>query len=200
MKRRLRPFARDTRGAALIEFAIVAPVMMVLLMGLSDLAYQIYAQSILNGALQKAGRDAAIQGGVLNTGTIDAKVQDMVKKIAANATFTVTRKNYDAFSVIKPEPFVDTPPPSPYADGILNNHECYTDINDNNKYDLDPGADGQGGANDVTLYTVAVTYPRLFPVAGLLGWPSTQTISATTLLKNQPYATQSVATPKQVCT
>jgi hypothetical protein len=35
-------------------------------------------------------------------------------------------------------------------------------------------------------------------VAGLLGWPSTQTISATTLLKNQPYATQTTNTDQQL--
>jgi Flp pilus assembly protein TadG len=178
-----------------VEFAIVAPVMMMLLMGLSDLAYQIYAQSILNGALQKAGRDATIQGAANNTAAIDTKVESMVQKIAANATFTVTRKNYDSFSVIKPEPFTDN-----NGNGIRNTGECYTDINGNSQWDADPGNAGQGGANDVTAYTMTVTYPRLFPVAGLFGWPSTQTISATTLLKNQPYASQTVVTPAQICT
>ena len=50
----------DCRGATIIEFAIVAPVMMFLLMGLGDLLYQLYLQSILDGALQKAGRDSTI--------------------------------------------------------------------------------------------------------------------------------------------
>jgi Flp pilus assembly protein TadG len=195
MMRRLRSLTRDTRGATIVEFAIVAPVMMMLLMGLCDLAYQIYAQSILSGAMQKAGRDAALQGGGTNAAALDKNVQDMVKMIAANATFTVTRVNYDSFSVIKPEPFTDS-----NGNGIRNAGECFTDVNDNGVWDSDPGLTGQGGANDVTLYTMTVTYPRLFPVAGLLGWSSTQTISASTLLKNQPYASQSVAAAKQVCT
>ncbi|WP_240047401.1 TadE/TadG family type IV pilus assembly protein [Sphingomonas panacisoli] len=195
MRRALRSLSRNSRGVTAIEFGIVAPVMMLLLMGLSDLAYQIYAQSILNGALQKAGRDATIQGAANNTTDIDNKVKTMVKKIAANATFVVTRKNYDSFSVIKPEPFIDN-----NSNGVRNPGECYTDINGNGQWDQDPGDDGQGGANDVTLYTMTVTYPRLFPVAGLFGWPSTQTISASTLLKNQPYASQTVVTPKQICT
>lgn len=195
MMRRIRSLTRDTRGATIVEFAIVAPVMMMLLMGLCDLAYQIYAQSILSGAMQKAGRDAALQGGGTNAAALDKNVQDMVKKIAANATFTVTRVNYDSFSVIKPEPFTDS-----NGNGVRNAGECFTDVNDNGVWDSDPGLTGQGGANDVTLYTMTVTYPRLFPVAGLLGWSSTQTISASTLLKNQPYASQSVAAAKQVCT
>lgn len=195
MIRRLRSLTRDTRGAAIVEFAIVAPVMMLVLMGLGDLSYQVYAQSILNGAIQKAARDSTIQGNANNTATIDDKVSTMVRKIAANATIAFTRKNYDSFSVIKPETFTDS-----NGNGVRNAGECFVDINGNGTWDADPGQTGQGGANDVTLYTATVSYPRLFPVAGLFGWPSTMTISATTLLKNQPYASQSVATPTTICT
>jgi Flp pilus assembly protein TadG len=195
MMRRLLPrLRRDKRAATIIEFAIVAPVMMLLLMGLCDLVYQVYAQSILNGAMQKAGRDSAIQGGADNVSTIDGKVTAIIKNIAANATVSFTRKNYDTFSVIKPEPFTDT-----NGNGVRDPGECFTDVNGNGTWDADPGVTGQGGANDVTVYTATVTYPHLFPV-GMFGWPSTQTITATTLLKNQPYATQTTTTATTVCT
>ncbi|MBS0477978.1 MAG: pilus assembly protein [Proteobacteria bacterium] len=193
--RRARCLWRDRRGATIVEFAIVSPVMILMMMGLGDLGYQVYAQSILNGAMQKAGRDSSIQGGANITATLDAKVAAMVKNIASNATIAFTRKNYDSFSVIKPEPFVDT-----NGNGVRNPGECYTDINGNNQWDADPGMNGQGGANDVTVYTATVTYPHLFPVASLFGWPSTQTITASTLLKNQPYASQTTVTPATVCT
>lgn len=195
IRRRLCSLTRDTRGAALVEFAIVAPVMILLLLGICDLAYQVYAQSILNGAVQKAGRDSTIQGAASNSATIDAKVSDAVKKVAANATFTFTRKNYDSFSLVKPEVFTDT-----NGNGVRDAKECFTDVNGNGTWDADPGLTGQGGANDVTVYTVSVSYPHLFPVTKLFGWSATQTITASTLLKNQPYASQSVVTPKQVCT
>ena len=190
-----RSLRRDKRGATIVEFAIVAPVMVLMMMGLGDLGYQVYAQAILNGAMQKAGRDSAIQGGDQITATLDGKVSAMVRNIAKNATITFTRKNYDSFSVIKPEPFVDT-----NGNGVRNAGECYTDINANNQWDADPGVNGQGGANDVTVYTATVTYPHIFPVVTLLGWPSTQTITASTLLKNQPYASQTTVTPATVCT
>ena len=192
---RLSALPRDTRGATLVEFAIVAPVMILLILGICDLAYQVYAQSILNGAMQKAGRDSTIQGAASSASAIDAKVSNMVKKVAANATFTFTRKNYDSFSLIKPEPFTDT-----NNNGVRNTGECFTDVNGNGTWDSDPGLAGQGGANDVTVYTVTVNYPHLFPVTKLFGWSAKQTITASTLLKNQPYASQSVVTPKQVCT
>lgn len=196
MRARLRPALRDDRrGAVLVEFAILTPVMLVMLMGLGDMLYQVYTQSILNGELQKAARDSGIEGGATNTATIDAKVQTMVKKIAPGATFTSTRKSYDTFSEVAPEPFTDS-----NGNGVRDPGECFTDENGNGTWDQDPGAAGQGGASAVTVYTMTATYPRLFPVAGLLGWPTTQTVSATTLLKNQPYATQTTTANVTVCT
>jgi len=196
MRARLIPALRDDRrGAVLVEFAILAPVMLIMLMGLGDMLYQVYTQSILNGELQKAARDSGIEGGSSGTATIDAKVQAMVKKIAPGATFTSTRKSYDTFSEVAPEPFTDS-----NGNGVRDPGECFTDENGNGTWDQDPGAAGQGGASAVTVYTMTATYPRLFPVAGILGWPTTQTVSATTLLKNQPYATQAVHANTTICT
>lgn len=197
-----RALARDRRGVTIIEFAIISPVMLLLIMGLGDILYQEYAQSILNGALQKAGRDSSIQGGGDNTGTIDTKVVSLVSTImktptqacpaTAAGSWCSVRKNYDTFTQVAPEPFTDSD-----GDGRCDHGEPFYDQNANGTWDADPGNAGQGGANDVTLYTMTITYPRLFPVAGMMGWASTQTIAASTLLKNQPYATQQLTTVVQ---
>ena len=192
---------RDRRGATIIEFAIIFPVMMMLIMGLGELLYQEYIQAVLNGAVQKAGRDSGIQGGADQAGTIDASVVNMVGTMmpaptqncsgqaSMAATWCSTRKNYDTFTEVAPEPFNDT-----NGDKRCDNGESYTDENANNQWDADPGATGQGGANDVTLYTMVLTYPRFFPVAGLLGFSNTATLTSSTLLKNQPYAAQTITT------
>lgn len=185
----------DTRGNTVIEFAIVAPVMLTLMMGLGDLLYQSYTQSILDGAIQKAGRDSAIQGGAQQTAVLDGKVIDMVKRIAKNATWTSKRETYASYSAMAPERFTDT-----NGNGVRNAGECFDDINGNGQWDANPSRSGQGGANDVTMYTVTVTYPRIFPVAGLLGFSPTNVITARTLLKNQPYASQTAQTTVSICT
>jgi len=191
----LRRLRRDRRGNAITEFGLLAPVMLALFMGLSDVLYQAYLQSVLNGAVQKAGRDSGIEGGADNTSTIDAKVQTSVRQLAKSATFSSSRKAYDSFTEVAPEPFTDT-----NGNGSRDPGECFTDQNANGTWDADPGTTGQGGANAVALYTMTVTYPRLFPIMGFFGVGSTQTISASTLLKNQPYSTQSTTTPATVCT
>lgn len=195
MRRLLRRLLGDERGATLVEFGFVVPLMVLVIMGLGEILYQEYAQSILTGALQKAGRDSTIQGAANSTSAIDAKVMAMVTTVLHNATGVSTRKSYNTFSQVAPEPFTDT-----NGNGLRDTGECYTDQNANGVWDADPGQAGQGGASDVTLYSMTVTYPRLFPMAGLLGWSSNGTLTATTLLKNQPYASQTVATPVTKCT
>ncbi len=195
---RLLAALRDRRGVTVVEFAIVTPVMLTLIMGIGDMLYQAYAQSLLNGSLQKAARDSGIQGGDTQSATIDGKVIGVLSSIIKNpvqscattptsATWCSTRESYDTFTEVAPEPFTDT-----NGNGVRDPGECYTDVNGNGTWDADPGLSGQGGAGSIALYKMRVTYPRLFPVFGLLGWSKVATISATTLLKNQPYATQSI--------
>jgi len=199
---------RDTRGTTILEFAIIAPVMCMMMMGLGDLTYQVYAREILSGSIQKAARDAAIQGGAQMTAEIDDRVattmSDIMTKPTASCatapaagTYCATRTSYAMFASAGPEPFDDT-----NGNNQRDATECYQDMNDNKNWDsvAGTGTSGQGGASDVTLYTIRVTYGRLFPLAGLLGWSSNATISAQTLLKNQPFASRTEPTVTTRCT
>lgn len=188
----------DCSGVAAIEFGIVAPVMALFMMGIGDLLYGIYANSILIGAVQKAGRDSTLEQSASAAAmtAIDSQVINMVHQVAPSATYVSTRQNYTAFTnVDKPEPFTDT-----NGDGIRQTGECYSDMNGNSQWDTDGGRSGVGGASDVQQYTITVTYPRIFPVAKLLGWGENASLTAGTLLKNQPYDIQSTPTPATICT
>lgn len=183
----------DRRGVTIIEFAMTLPVTLTLIMGLGELTYRTEVQSILTGAMQKAGRDSTIQNST--AATIDAAVMAQVLIVAGNATYTSSRKSYTTFGYVAPEPFTDS-----NGNGQYDKGECFSDINGNGVWDSDPGITGQGGANDAVVYTMTVTYPHLFPVAKWFGWGAQQTISATTILKNQPYAAQAVSSISTICT
>lgn len=193
--RRARTLLKDRRGVTVLEFAIVAPVMLTLMMGLMELLFQVYVQSVLDGAMQKAGRDSSLEGNVVNGDALDQKVEDMVGTVVKTATYTSVRKSYSTFSLVKPENFNDK-----NGNGIRDSGECFDDVNNNGIWDADPGRDSQGGANDVTKYTMTVTYKHLFPIQKFLGWGDMVTLTSTTLLKNQPYKTQTVPTIPSVCT
>lgn len=195
MIRFLNALLRDNRGAAIIEFAIVSPVFLIVIMGFGELSYQAYVRAVLTGAMQKAGRDSTIQGAGARSDELDQKVIAMVRTVAKNGTFSWTRKNYAQFGNIAPEAFIDA-----NANGIRDPGECFSDINANGIWDADPGKSGQGGAGDVAVYSVTVTYPRLFPVGAWLGWSGNQSLTATTTLKNQPYASQATTAVAKICT
>jgi len=188
VSRRRTTLRRDRSGVAAVEFAILAPVLFLMLMGFFDLAHAEYARSVLQGAMQMAARNSTLESGLTSTTTIDNYVKDQVKGIVgAQATFSSTRLSYADFnSVGKAENFVDKPP----LNGQYDVGECFEDVNGNGQWDADLGKSGQGGAQDAVLYTMTVTYKRMFPMAKMLGWSANQTISATTVLRNQPYGNQ----------
>ena len=198
-----RSLLADTQGSPITEFALVLPIALMLMMVLGDLCFQAYVQAVLTGSMQKAGRDSALQDNVVNADAIDDKVEKAVKAVAWSATFDPSRTNYDNYASMAGEIFYDKKYPDPNTgsyDGICNHGETYIDQNNNGKYDKDPGVDGQGLASDVTEYTMNVTYNRLFPLGRLIGWGSTVTLTATTILKNQPYQSQTVSTATGTCT
>lgn len=192
--RTLRRLAHDRRGATLIEFAIVAPTLCMMLMVIFDLGWRQYVASALNGALMEAARMATT--GQVPQETIDAHVRDRLAQFSREGTVDIRSDSYADFTGVGiPETITsDTAPMGTYNVG-----DCYQDFNGNGRWDADRGRTGMGGAEDVVRYTVSITYPRIFPVAGLMGWSNEQTITANTSLRNQPFAARGVATPPTRC-
>lgn len=181
-----KTLCRDARGATLMEFALLAPVLLLLLLGMFDMGYNYYMQSQLQGAVQKAARDSTTQRANAGTATIDEQITAAVRDIVPGAALTFSRRAYATFSdVDRAEDFTDLD-----EDGTCNDGEPFEDANGNGAWDIDRGIDGGGGARDAVLYVVTVSYPRAFGVAGLAGLPDTVTSESTTVLRNQPWDAQ----------
>jgi Flp pilus assembly protein TadG len=191
--RRLR---RERDGATLAEFGLIAPVLFMMLFGIFDLAHTIYTTSMVNGAMQRAARDMTIEGATLREAQVDQRVINEVRTVVpANATVTLKKLSYFDFNDVgQPEPFTDT-----NNDGICNNGEPFQDTNRNGQWDANRGAVGIGGARDVVLYTVTVSYRRLFPIYALIGMPQNATVEGTTVLRNQPFDQQDRTTQLRNC-
>lgn len=193
--RALRRLVRDQRGVTVVEFGLLAPVMCLMLMGLFDLLHRVYAQDILDGEMQRVARDSALEGGPLKAAEIDLRMKRMEWIVASGATIDVTRDTYPSFLAVKPERFDDT-----NGNGVRDKGECFDDINENKMWDTRPSRTGQGGANDVTVIRTVVKFPRLLPMGAMLGWGNQQKVVSETVLKNQPFAAQAVATVSTICT
>jgi Flp pilus assembly protein TadG len=193
-RRFLRVFARDKKGATIVEFALVAPVMGLVLLGAFDIGHTLYMRSVLQGILQKAARDATLETGLATATqtTLDDKVKSQVRALANNSTITFSRRYYRSFTNAAAnqfEPYTDT-----NGNGTCNGGEPYQDNNNNSVWDATGGNTGQGGAKDAVLYTVTVSYPRFFPVYRFVGGSNTTVLTASTVLRNQPYGDQAVPT------
>jgi len=187
--------ARCERGVSAIEFALIAPVFLTLLLGTFDVGHTMYVRGILSGAIQDAGRDAGLESGANTVSAIDTYVAKQLKATAPQGAVLTTRKNYQSFmDAGKPEDFVDA-----NANLVYDPEECFTDANGNEQWDPDKGLAGQGGADDVVVYTATLTYDRIVPLGGFLGWDDTNTISASTVLRNQPFADQAARQEVQIC-
>lgn len=173
------------RGVSTVEFAMVAPFFLTMLMAIFNLAQMSYGAALLNGAVEEAARSNALETG--NTAQADLVVSNMIKAVLVDATITSQRTSYYDFADIgRAEQWNDA-----NASGDCDNSESFVDENGNGDWDADIGADGNGGANDVVIYAVTVSYEPFFPMPmGNDGWGSAS-LQSTAVRKNQPFARQS---------
>lgn len=199
MIRRLRPLlARligESRATAVTEFALTAPVFLLVLMGIFDFGMQLYAKSVLSGAVNRAARDAALEGNNASQVAIDAAVTANVRTVFQDATLTYTRLSYDNFSDVNKAERIKT---DYNANGALDPGECYYESNGISGWQANMGVSGQGGGDEVVLYTAQMQMNRLFPAWKMLGQPQVATIRATTVLRNQPFNTNSISST-EIC-
>lgn len=182
---------RDDRGTTVVEFGLLAPILMLLLMGFFDVGHSLFMRAVLEGEVQRAARNSGLEtGGVAATqATIDAAVKSQLRPLGiTDAQVAISRRFYRSFSqaaAAQAEPYTDN-----NGNSRCDNLEPFTDRNNNGVRDLDGGDAGQGGAKDSVLYTVTVSYPRLFPLHKMIGVSPTTTLKASTVMSNQPYGEQ----------
>jgi len=170
-----------------VEFGIIAPVLFGLIMAAIQFSIDIYIDAVLNGAVQQAGRNSGLEDAQAGQAGIDKEVERQIHAVLSSANVSFTRKNYRTFSRTWEE----------YEDANKNgvwdsdgkDEECFYDENNNNVFD-DGGITGQGGPQDVVVFTATVKYNELLPLKALLGLGSKREIAATTTLMNQPFGTQ----------
>ena len=185
----------DARGTAAVEFGLIAPMFAALLLGMMQLGMDLYAKSILTGAVQQAGRNSGLESAQKSQKAIDDHVSEQVHAMLPGSKVTFTRKNYETFSdVNRPEDFTDA-----NHNGVYDSNECFEDENGNGQWDGDVGTAGQGGARDVVVLTATLEYNELLPMSKFMNTDPARRFSASTTLMNQPFSTQADRVVKEIC-
>ena len=187
-----RTLGRDTSGATIVEFAVVAPIFIGIIMFIFDLGFMAYARSVLSGEINAVGRASALETATdQRRSDMDARVAEKVRLIVPDGTVTFDRESFNTYgrAQTRVEPFVDG-----NDNDTCDAGESYLDLNGNSRFDLNGARAGGGGARDVVIYTATLRYTRFFPLAALFGMDNDVELQARTILKNQPFDQQSQPT------
>jgi len=187
----MRPLKACERGAAVVEFAMVLPVLCMLVMGTMEVGYRIFAVSVSNGAIREAARMAST--GEYTGPQIDAAVTKQIRAFRKDATVSIVKKSYSDFTGVGlPEPVT--------SGTVASGTYCFQDINNSGSYEEDRGKDGLGGAEDVINYEVTATYPTLFKFSEkVLKFNASTKITESTIVSNEPFAAVVKTVPPTIC-
>ncbi len=182
--RRLRRFLRNRRGSSLVEFAIMAPLTITMLIGIVELGMVFLVSSSLENAVLASSR-FGITGSTADGTTREDVIRDVIEQntygLVPLDEVTIDTIVYDNFSDIgEPEPFADT-----NANGVFDTGEPFTDVNGNGQYDTDVGLAGLGGPGDIVLYRIRYQIQSLTQLFD----PFFTVIdhSATVAVRNEPF-------------
>ena len=186
-----RKIWRDNKGVAAIEFAFVAPVIFLAIIGALELGTIMISTILIEGALGEASRQGLT--GYTKSGT---ERKDYIVQIIKDKTFNmvkidnlkITHKVYKKFGdVSSAESYVDTDGDGQYTPGI----DTFTDINCNNTWDADMGTSGVGGPGDIVVYDIE--YEAKFMTSffsRFMGNDGKIKLAAHTAVKNEPFGAE----------
>ena len=186
-RRALLTIWRDAGGVTAIEFAVIAPVLLLLLFGILEFSAIMLVSNIMESATaisSRLGKTGYQQAGLTREATILASINSKTQGLIDPAKLTVAAKSYSEFDKIgDPEPWNDA-----NNNGLAEAGE-YQDINGNGQRDLDMGIAGYGGAGAIVVYTVSYPWPVMTPLLRpLIGnAQGNYVITTSSVVKNEPY-------------
>lgn len=186
-----RSLAQCKRGIAAVEFALLLPVLCLIVIGTMEIGYRIYAVSVSNGAIREAARMAST--GEYTGAEIDAQVTEQIQAFRKDADVKIVKKSYSDFTGVGlPEPVV--------SGTVASGTYCFDDINNSGSWEEDRGKDGLGNAEDVIYYEVTTTYPTLFKFSeNVLHFSASTKVVENTIVSNEPFAAVVTTVPPRIC-
>ncbi len=186
----------NDRGVAAVEFAMIAPVLILMICGFMEYAHLSSARTTLEAATMRAARAVAATDCPSSREAIMRSIiessMDNVPSADGGKPKIVTKAYGDKFGDVGGEPFVDKNKNKVYDEDPTitdpDKRDTYTDINGNGKYDKDMGNVGSIGAAGQVI-----SYSAEYKVKSLFGFISKRysdadfyTIKASTVVRNEP--------------
>jgi Flp pilus assembly protein TadG len=188
--RNLRRLARDRDGVTIVEFAIVAPVMILFITGLFEFGYVLFARSTLESAVLEAARGSRVANCPNeNAKAVEKEIQDRMQIISSSdgvpPILKVESYGEEFGDVGNPEPFTDT-----NGNGKRDTGESFTDVNGNGNFDQDMGQSGDfGDFGEVVRFTATYNVSSLVPFIAttINDGQDFYPIQSVTVVRNEPF-------------
>jgi Flp pilus assembly protein TadG len=174
-------------GNALVEFALLAPAFVLMVIGIVELSLLFLGEVLLQGAVADASR-FGLTGRSLDGRTREEAIRQIVDEgtfgLIDTAQLRLDTLVYPSFdSIGKPEGFTDQ-----NGNGTWDSGEPFTDVNGNGTWDADIGAAGLGGPSDVVLYRVTAPWQMLTPlIRGIVPADGMLELEASLAIRNEPF-------------
>jgi hypothetical protein len=175
------------RGTTALEFALVAPLVILLGIATVEFGYILTVQNLLELAARKASRTGV-------TGTTPSNVQareEMLRALVVDtglglidpARLAIGITAYERSDGMgQPEPCMDI-----NANRVCDPGEPFTDVNGNGQWDADQGKASPGAGGQVVIYTLTYTNVPLTGMVATLMSASSLTSSARVVVRNEPF-------------
>ena len=185
-ERSLRVAANEA-GLPTVEFALVAPVLLLVIAAIIEFGMIMFVTVLMEGGLREAARF-----GITGQTPKDGDRASQILAIVADRTLglvdvnkaTLSTTAYPTFDDVgKGEDFVDGNGNKKYDEG-----ETHKDCNGNNKRDEDRGKSDAGNASDVVVYQFDYDWPLLTSMmTPLIGKDGKFHLQAHVVVRNEPW-------------
>lgn len=180
-----RTLTQCSRGVTTVEFAFIAPIAILIMMGVIEFSLIMFTMSVMESATSntsRMGKTGYSAPGVTRQQQIINNITSRTAGLLNPALIIITTTVYPSFDKVgDPEPYVDS-----NNNGVYNAGEAFTDSNGNGQWDSDMGSAGLGNGGDVVVYTVTYPWHISTPlVAAITGQPFNITVRS--VVKNEPF-------------
>lgn len=181
---RIKLFFYKKEGATALEFALIAPVFFLLLMGTIELGLIFFAESVLQGALMHGAR---VSKTGYSEGERTAYVRSEIIRLSGfildPEKLVIEPMHYNSHANIgQPEPCITT-----VCESGLPNVD-YADINSNGQWDADQGTAGLGIRNDIVIFRGTYEWPLFTPlIKHFFNDDDKVVLTSTAIVKNEAF-------------
>jgi hypothetical protein len=179
---------RNKDGVAAVEFALIAPILILMIFGFMEYAHVSSARTRLEGATMRAARMVAASNcpsrrESMMASIISDAMRDLPSPDGGNVQI-ITRSYSDRFADVgESEPFADI-----NGNGSWDSDESYTDLNGNGQFDQDMGTmNSLGGVGQVFSITARFRVQSLFLfIDDRFNGTGYYQLEASTVFRNEP--------------